>query len=742
MHPSQFTAVQGLLALVLLTACSGGNDGVGVAPQPLPPTVATVTVTAANSTPLVPGATVQMFAQALTAAGADVPGAAISWSSAAAGTATVSATGLVTAVAPGTATITATVGGKSGSATVTVTPPATLIVPGDSAVPGTPLVVTVRGPRVIGQVTGTLGSATVLFGRQTDSTMVTMTPEVPTGTAVLRVSIGGGTGQVTVNVRAVPAIAAPAATVTTAINETLARVPVAPPTGTTAVAWQTHLVGLQQLAADAKGWIQTAAPSEQLTSARLMEQVRVALAAMPPRPESPAMQASAPAAPRAAATVTAACVVQAGFFLTALTAYLAAISLVVLALLAPGVNILLTVPGLLLVANSLPQLTPAATSLIAACGTQKIVMLAAQPFINLRASATTGASAATTAATFTFERGKSLRVFPGETVQPFDGTQVNASPEIAKASAAVEMLYATVASLPDWARKSLTLMPPRLSTIPAQASVTRAAPTSAVRIENVTGGVTLRVTPDGGALLLEASSTSTVDVPFAFDVVSTTDPTVRQTMSALLNIPVSVAMSPSVASVNIGQTAQLAATVTGTTNTQVTYTVVSGTATVSSTGVVRPLLPGLVVVRATSVADPTKSATATVTATIPFGQTYSATFPDIGRVFFDDNNCMWTVFDVNIRLRVTYAPPQISGSNYSVTEYYTFTRNWSGSPLSSCGSRVENLNIVFQAYAVGPDGAYVTNVPAGFSNNGRFLLDSSGNLTLVGSGAFGSWVAR
>ncbi len=108
----------GLLAL-LNGACGGGGDG-GTAP----PTVASVVITAPA------GAiafqtftrTSQLSAVARDAGGATINGAAIAWATSNAGAATVSPTGVVTAVGNGTANITASSGGVlSAPASVTVT---------------------------------------------------------------------------------------------------------------------------------------------------------------------------------------------------------------------------------------------------------------------------------------------------------------------------------------------------------------------------------------------------------------------------------------------------------------------------------------------------------------------------------------------------------------------------------------------------------------------------------------------
>ena len=80
---------------------------------------------------------------------------------------------------------------------------------------------------------------------------------------------------------------------------------------------------------------------------------------------------------------------------------------------------------------------------------------------------------------------------------------------------------------------------------------------------------------------------------------------------------VDVAVNPATALLNAGQTQQFTATVTGTTNTAVTWSLSPETGTISPTGLYAApssvTATQTVNVKATSVADPTKSATATVT---------------------------------------------------------------------------------------------------------------------------------
>ncbi|MFL5582205.1 MAG: Ig-like domain-containing protein [Gemmatimonadaceae bacterium] len=84
-----------------------------------PPPVARVTV-APTTASIVEGSSVALTARALDAAGAQVPGAVIAWSTSNQAVATVSTAGVVTGTGGGTATITAASGGQSAAATVTV----------------------------------------------------------------------------------------------------------------------------------------------------------------------------------------------------------------------------------------------------------------------------------------------------------------------------------------------------------------------------------------------------------------------------------------------------------------------------------------------------------------------------------------------------------------------------------------------------------------------------------------------
>ncbi|MDE2781326.1 MAG: Ig-like domain-containing protein [Gemmatimonadota bacterium] len=103
---------------VLLLACSG--DEPIAPPVPAVPVATTVTVTPSLASLSSLGETVQLAASVLDQNGNAMTGITVTWSSTAAGVATVSSTGLVTSTGDGEATITATAGSASGEALVRV----------------------------------------------------------------------------------------------------------------------------------------------------------------------------------------------------------------------------------------------------------------------------------------------------------------------------------------------------------------------------------------------------------------------------------------------------------------------------------------------------------------------------------------------------------------------------------------------------------------------------------------------
>ncbi len=118
--PLRFTLRCSLLALV--AACGGGDPvsvGNGMPVMPMSSQVASVVITP-QTILLAPGDTVRLVAATRDVSGAPLPGRVVAWSSDAPANASVSSSGLVTALVAGRSVrITAVSEGASGSAVVT-----------------------------------------------------------------------------------------------------------------------------------------------------------------------------------------------------------------------------------------------------------------------------------------------------------------------------------------------------------------------------------------------------------------------------------------------------------------------------------------------------------------------------------------------------------------------------------------------------------------------------------------------
>lgn len=197
-----------------ISATSEGKTGTATitvsAPGPVP--VGSVSVTPTSST-LVTGATATLTAITYDANGNPLTGRTVAWSSTAPGIATVSGSGVVTAVAPGTATITATSGGKTGSATITVTAPAPVPV---ASVVVSPATATIDvGATTTFSATTLDASGHTLTGRVVDwsssnQSVATVSGSgvvtaVSVGTATITASSEGQNGTASVTVQAPPA---------------------------------------------------------------------------------------------------------------------------------------------------------------------------------------------------------------------------------------------------------------------------------------------------------------------------------------------------------------------------------------------------------------------------------------------------------------------------------------------------------------------------------------------------------
>ena len=191
----------------IITAASEGktaSSSITVSSVP----VASVAVTPSGSD-LVVGQTTQLTAEPRDGSGQPLAGRAVSWSSSAPNVASVSSTGLVTAIAPGTATISASSEGKAGSATINVSPK-----PVSSVIisPGQASVTVGQTLQLTGQVTDAQGN--VLSGRPINYTSGTpavatvsssgLVTAVAPGATTITATSEGKSGTATITVTPIP----------------------------------------------------------------------------------------------------------------------------------------------------------------------------------------------------------------------------------------------------------------------------------------------------------------------------------------------------------------------------------------------------------------------------------------------------------------------------------------------------------------------------------------------------------
>jgi uncharacterized protein YjdB len=164
---------------------------------------------------------------------------------------------------------------------------------------------------------------------------------------------------------------------------------------------------------------------------------------------------------------------------------------------------------------------------------------------------------------------------------------------------------------------------------------------------------------------------------------------------------VSVTVTPSMASVQTGRTVQLAAAVSGSTNTAVTWSVVSGGGTVTSAGLyTAPGTAGSATVRATSAADTTKSANAMMTATAPPPVVSVKVSPTTATVRRGHNTVQFTAtLSGTSNTGVTWS--MVSGhGKISSTGLYTSPLNSTGSATIKATSKADSTKSATAAITV------------------------------------------
>ncbi|MEX2527096.1 MAG: Ig-like domain-containing protein [Gemmatimonadota bacterium] len=198
-----------LAASTLLWGCSSDSDATAPEP-PSDPTPTTITVTPTTALLAALGATQQIAAAVLDESGQPIPGATVVWASADAAVATVSETGLITAVGEGATMVSATSGSLSAEVTVTVkqapanvsvTPVSSELLPGASVTLAASVADAngnaIPSPPTVGWSTSDAAVATV----DQATGVVTAVAE---GSATITATSGGASGTAGVTVLAPP----------------------------------------------------------------------------------------------------------------------------------------------------------------------------------------------------------------------------------------------------------------------------------------------------------------------------------------------------------------------------------------------------------------------------------------------------------------------------------------------------------------------------------------------------------
>ncbi len=214
------------------------------------------------------------------------------------------------------------------------------------------------------------------------------------------------------------------------------------------------------------------------------------------------------------------------------------------------------------------------------------------------------------------------------------GTVVNGyytAPSSVNTTTSVTLIATSTTNTSQTASAAISLQPNALPSVALSVSPSSASLTSGQSVQfgaSVTGStntaVTWSVSPAVGSLsngLYRAPASVTMQQALTIKATSVADPTKSASATVTLT-PVAISLRPGSISLNAGGSAQFTATVTGTSNTGVTWSLVPAVGSVSN-GLYRAPASitsnQTVVIRATSVVDPTKTGQAAIALTASGG---------------------------------------------------------------------------------------------------------------------------
>lgn len=269
-------------------------------------------------------------------------------------------------------------------------------------------------------------------------------------------------------------------------------------------------------------------------------------------------------------------------------------------------------------------------------------------------------------------------------------------------------------------------------------------------------GVTWSLSPSIGSLTTSGASATytapaTILTPQAVMVIasSNADPTKNASATLQLLPPVNVTVSPAVATLEPGDSAQFSASVQGTMNTAVTWSIQPNVGTISSSGVYTAPLSSpsqqTVTITATSVQNPASVSVAQVL--IKTGVTVSMNATGLASLAWNGQNMLYAplanpnlvqLFETDSTGKTISAPTKPTATSVnSTTNAITQTYPWgtvvtqyrpAGTKLLLSVTIQNNTPNTITRYWIQPTALQFPSIPANVSNNAAFNIDAPSSL--------------
>lgn len=398
---------------------------------------------------------------------------------------------------------------------------------------------------------GTLGGQAITLYRMDASTLALVTPDIATGAQTLRVELTGGALTTSVTVLAPLTFTDVEATIGATLDAQQAALPMDAPTGIDPATWAGNRLALDSLITEAKAYVDSLSPSEQLQLARLLASAQLAPT---PAPTFAAAAAAAaafrtaglpPLVPASLNWRDETCRNTLGRLTVAGVAAAGSGYGLGLFLISPIPNPLLKYGGALVMAAAYTASGLVTFKEWAQAGMDCQV----QKTTDLNTSESSGATLAGVKAspsrsanaigTPRFFQNRPRTFYPVGEFRKLSKDEIAKDAVIASVAKLIDDLHRLASSLqsrlPGAVARRLPPLPSRLSQTLAGAASSQAVPPLGVSIQNIRPASVQLTSNAAGefAIQLRTGAAVTSDVPFTFDVVSTYDSKIKKTLSGV-----------------------------------------------------------------------------------------------------------------------------------------------------------------------------------------------------------------